>query len=248
MATPDKGAAVVLLVPSTATLTDGSTVTVNTTYPFEDTVRITCTPKGSAFPLYIRVPAWAKKATINGEAAAAGTYSKQSCAKAGALFTMELAPEITIEEWAGDTNPGGQAPNVAYSVVRGPLLYSMPIAHNYTVYAHHFGAGDDASNDYYLNPIDAWNYALVADPKNPSASLTFAAGTPYTPGAAPFNRTGPLGITASVRQVPSWGTEVNSAAPPPKSPACGSGCGAPKAVVLVPHGYTELRIGEFPLA
>jgi hypothetical protein len=43
--------------------------------------------------------------------------------------------------------------------------------------------------------------------------------------------------------------QVNSAAPPPLSPACKSAsCGAPKKVTLVPHGYTELRIGEFPLA
>ena len=72
-----------------------------------------------------------------------------------------------VEQWAGDTNKGGEAPNPAYSVVRGPLLYSMPIDHNYTVYAHHFGAGDEASNDYYLNPTEAWAYALDVDPKNP---------------------------------------------------------------------------------
>lgn len=32
--------------------------------------------------------------------------------------------------------------------------------------------------------------------------------------------------------------ETNSAAPPPLSPACKTGCGTPKKVVLVPHGYT----------
>ena len=248
MTTPDKGAAVTLLIPSTSTLADGSTVKVDTTYPFEDTVKVTCNAK-AAFPLYIRVPAWAKKATIDGKAATG--WSKQSCsAGAPKTFTMELNPEITIETWAGDTNKGGEAPNPAYSVVRGPLLYSMPIAHNYTVYAHHFGQGDDASNDYYLNPTMEWNYALKADPTNPSASLTFAPGAPYTDGAAPFNRTGPLTISAKVQQVPSWGMAVNSAAPPPKSPACSgsSSCGPVKTVQLVPHGYTELRIGEFPLA
>ena len=54
MTTPDKGAAVTLLVPSTSTLADGSTVKVDTTYPFEDTVKISCTAKAGAFPLYIR--------------------------------------------------------------------------------------------------------------------------------------------------------------------------------------------------
>lgn len=129
-----------LLLPSTSTLADGSTVKVDTTYPFEDTVKVTCTPKAS-FPLYIRVPAWAKKATIDGKPATG--WAKMTCAKT-TTYTLELAPEITIESWAGDTNTDGEALNVAYSVVRGPLLFSMPIEHNYTVYAHHFGEGDDA--------------------------------------------------------------------------------------------------------
>ena len=53
MATPDKGAAVTLLVPSTSTLEDGSTVKVDTTYPFEDTVKITCTAKVHALSIYL---------------------------------------------------------------------------------------------------------------------------------------------------------------------------------------------------
>eukprot|EP01050_Picozoa_sp_SAG11_P023312 SAG11_NODE_4653_length_1820_cov_1.856479_2_plen_203_part_00 len=72
-----------------------------------------------------------------------------------------------VEKWAADTNKDGEALNPAYSVVRGPLLYSMPISHNYTVYAHHFGSGDEASNDYYLNPTENWAYALEVDPANP---------------------------------------------------------------------------------
>ena len=103
----------------------------------------------------------------------------------------------------------------------GLMLCSMPISHNYTVYAHHFGQvmedpqsihnerddgapsivdpllttrnfgqGDDASNDYYLNPTEAWAFALDADPADPAKSLTFAAGAEYSDGAAPFNRTG----------------------------------------------------------
>jgi len=42
----------------------------------------------------------------------------------------------------------------------------------------------------------------------------------------------------------------NSAAEPPASPACGTAgtCGKSTTVQLVPHGGTDLRIGEFPLA
>ena len=54
---------------------------------------------------------------------------------------------------------------------------------------------------------------------------------------------------ATVRELPGWGMSINAAAPPPRSPACGAGanCGEPREVMLVPHGGTELRIGEFPL-
>ena len=61
-----KGAAVTLRVPATATLADGSSVTINTSYPFSDSVLVSCKPKAAGFPLLIRVPSWATKATLNG--------------------------------------------------------------------------------------------------------------------------------------------------------------------------------------
>jgi hypothetical protein len=121
------------------------------------------------------------------------------------------------------------------------------------VRAQDFGTGDEASNDYFLRPTAAWNYALDIDLEDPTKTLTFTPGEAYTIGAAPFNRTGPLSIKArGARLLPSWGLELNSAAPPPKSPACGDGsgggaCGPQTGLTLVPHGYTELRVGEFPL-
>ena len=268
MATPDGGAAVALLIPTNATLSDGGTVTVETTYPFEDIVRISCKPgRGKpSFPLQIRVPAWAKNASINGKRVAPGEFSHQTCAAAAAAaavssgggvgsssFLLELAPQIVLEEWAGDLNVDGEAPHTAYSVVRGPLLYSLPIEHDFIEYAHHYGSGDEASNDYFLTPGNdsVWNYALVVDPHDVTKGLRFVPGEPHAAGAAPFNRTGPLAIQVQARRVPKWSMFANSAAPPPQSPACGDGtssCGPVETIMLVPHGYTELRIGEFPLA
>jgi hypothetical protein len=123
MATPDKGAAITLLVPSTATLDDGSVIRVDTAYPFEDTVRVSCAVSKStmSLPLYIRVPEWAANATINGKPVPAGNFSKHACARGGSrgapvVFVLELRPAIMLEEWAGDGH-GGDAPNIAYSVV-----------------------------------------------------------------------------------------------------------------------------------
>ena len=112
-------------------------------------------------------------------------------------------------------------------------------------YAHHFGA-DDQSSDWYLEPTSAWQIALDA------ASPTFKNKAGYANGAAPFNHTGwPSVITATVRDLPTWGMASNSATVPPASPACtaaGSTCGSPRQVELVPHGGTDLRIGEMPLS
>lgn len=218
---------------------------IDTAYPYEDEVRITCTSK-TAMPLYIRVPGWAGKATINGAAAANGTMVKMSCPVGQTMFTLKMAPEIQMKDWAtpGDPTPG------AWSVHRGALLYSLPIAANYTVYGHHFGDATQ-SNDYYLNPTQPWAYALQADPADPAKSMAFTQGE-YSDGAAPFNHTNwPVHITASLRPFKSWATNVNSAASPPASPVCSgssAGCGPAVQMQLVPHGGTELRMGEMPLA
>jgi len=66
----------------------------------------------------------------------------------------------------------------AYSVVRGPLLYSLPVAHNFTVYGRHFGSGEEASNDYYLRPTQQWAYALDVNPKDRTKGLVFASTGP----------------------------------------------------------------------
>jgi len=243
--TADGGAAVALLVPASATLPSGATVDIDTAYPYEDVVRVTCT-SSRPMPLYLRVPAWAGKATINGEPVTSGAMANLTCAAGTTLFTLHMAPVITMKDWggaAGDKTPG------AWSVHRGALLYSLPIAANYTVYGHHFGDATQ-SNDYYLNPTQPWAFALAADPADPGKTMSFSQGA-YVAGAAPFNHSNwPVHITASLRPLKAWGTALNSAASPPASPACAgtAACGPAVQMQLVPHGGTELRIGEMPLA
>ena len=79
-----------------------------------------------------------------------------------------------------------------------------------------------------------WSFALDLDPADPTKTLTFAPGGGYVDGSAPFNRTGPLSIKASARLVSSWNISLNSAAPPPESPACAKAgdCGAPVEVTV----------------
>ena len=103
---------------------------------------------------------------------------------------------------------------------RGALLYSLPIAANYTVYAHHFGT-DDMSNDYYLTPTSPWRFALDVNPAALSVSSLAFSAVGYREGAAPFNHSNwPVTIAAKLRPLPSWNVTLNSAAVPPASPAC----------------------------
>lgn len=244
-ATQDKGGAISHYAPASAKLPDGSTIDIDTTYPFEDTVAITVTAK-SGMPIYLRIPSWASKATLDGKPVGpAGSMYKVLVSVGLTKLSLALSPEIKVEQW-GDTPGDKSGP---FSVHRGPLMYSLPIAANYTVVAHHFGGPND-SNDYQLDPNTPWRFAIDVDPNNPAKTLKFVpAPTGYVTGAAPFNHTGwPVSIVATVRSLPTWGTEVNSAAVPPASPACNGDkkCGPPQKIFLVPHGGTELRIGEMP--
>jgi len=240
--TSDNGGAVGIWAPVKAELPNGATVDITTDYPFEDTATVTVTAK-SAMPLYLRIPGWAKGTTVNGKPAKEGTMAKFACAAGVTKFSVVFTPEIKLERW-GD----GDNTTMPYSVLRGSLLFSLPIDGNYTVTAHHYGSATQ-SNDYEVRPNSPWQFALVADPSDPAKSFTLNRPG-YVEGAAPFNHTlWPLTLSATLKPLTSWGTAHSSAAPPPDSPACAKGtCAAPIKVTLVPHGGTDLRIGEFPLA
>jgi len=233
---PPDGIVVGLWAPASAQLPD-ATVDIDTSYPFGDSAVVTVHSERDA-SLYLRIPGWAHRATVNGVAAKNGTMWKGTAKKGTSTFSIEFNPEIRLQEWDGG----------AVSVHRGALLYSLPVTPNYTVYAHHFGT-DTQSNDYFLKPTSAWQFALDVNPQALDQSLKFSASG-YKDGTAPFNHSNwPTEISAMLRPLPSWVVTKNSAAIPPTSPACASGkCGSPETHKLVPHGGTELRIGEMPLA
>jgi len=235
----ENGVAVGLYAPASAKLPDGTTVDIDTTYPFGDTAEVTFSNVPKQMTVHLRIPGWATKATVNGKLAQNGTMW-EGVANAGTTkFSVEFNPAVRLQEWDGG----------AVSVHRGALLYSLPIGADYTVYAHHYGT-DTMSNDYYLNPTTPWQFALDADPQALQKSLVFS-NQGYVEGSAPFNHSNwPTEITATLRPLSSWGTASNSAAVPPTSPACAkaSSCGPAEKHNLVPHGGTELRIGEMPLA
>lgn len=258
-ATQDGGAAVAVFAPAVAKLESGSTVEIVTDYPFGDTVTIIIKNKikNKNMPLYVRIPGWADNATLNGTQVPQSTMHKVSCPPGTSSWVLELNPRIRMESW-DHTDAAGTSNGTAYSVHRGALMYSLPLGLNFTETKHYF----DESNDYTIEPTTPWAYALAADPANPSASLQFVQSEVKAGDMnAPFNHSGwPTRIKATVHALSSeqWGeyyvnnVSTNAALPPPASPACrGKGkqkCGPPIHVELVPHGGTDLRMGELPVA
>lgn len=127
----------------------------------------------------------------------------------------------------------------------------------------------DFNSDYQITPDTSWNYALsISDFDNLEKDVKFVQNS-YVSGHAPFNRSN-IATEAWVNAVSisDWNIKENAAQSPPTSPVCTNSsvvldeqdsmkyndgindvtCGPVSQIKLVPHGCTDLRIAEFPLA
>ncbi|RPD76324.1 hypothetical protein L226DRAFT_533439 [Lentinus tigrinus ALCF2SS1-7] len=218
------------------TLSDNNhvAVTVDTLYPFSDTLTTTVTAD-KPFTYYIRIPSWTSNGTVSVNDSAVQAVSPsnglQSVAVAAGTtkITLNLPAEITTEE----------RPHGAIAVHRGALNYAFDIPRNQTVLAQN--AQQPLAVDLQFDATAAWQYAI-----NPS-TLTFHVGTPeggklpspvFDSGLSPF--------TISVSACPiNWALAGDTfTAAPPQSPAC---IGSPVNITLSPYGTTRLRISEFPV-
>lgn len=251
----DGGVVISLLGPVLATLPSGATVNVTGEYPFEDILTITVSnPSGASAPtpLYIRVPAWATQATVtvNG-GAPISVGSKNGTVMSVPLTGVSASGSYTV---VFDTNPAIIVDNWfsnSIAVHRGALVYSLQLGETFQVINSYYLG----SKDYYItqpnttNYTTAWNSALVIDPSNPSAYLTFERVAPVP--EVPYSSTEYSNIIkAKAVQVKAWTyASDGSAAPPPESPVdCSApgACGAAVDVILVPYGTTHLRMTEMP--
>lgn len=98
------------------------TITEDTHYPFEDSVRFTLEPeKPVNFALYLRCPGWARAVTINGVPAHAENGFIVIEKTWAATETLTLAFTVTVRV---QPYPTGE-----YAVLRGPLQFVLPIDH-----------------------------------------------------------------------------------------------------------------------
>lgn len=261
MATNDNGLALVTYGPSVVKAKVGKgkevTVTEETDYPFNGSVRLTISSNASVrFPVYLRIPGWADSVTVKFKnktviVKSVSEYRINEKWKNGDQIVIGLPMQIRVEKRY----------NNSLSVLRGPLYFSLRIDKEYkSIKIKDDNFGYKGSVDWEITPKSAWNYGLLIDSKNIMRGLNIKVN-PI--GKYPFSDKGdmvwiadsgkyvhttleaPVVITARGIKIPEWVMKDNSADIPPLSPVKPEG--DPQIISLVPYGCARLRITEFPV-
>jgi hypothetical protein len=205
-----------------------------TDYPFKGAIRMTVNPDAPvAFPLQLRIPAWAAGTTIkvNGHVEAgpvAGEFARiERTWRAGDRVEIEFPLEPRVVKGFRDS----------VSIERGALVYS-------------FGIGEDwlklrdrgMTADWQIYPTTQWNYALAA---NEGAEKQEISVMERDVKARPFSAEHtPVKLHVQARQVPDWRAEDGVAGVVPQSPVASS---EPlQTITLIPYAAAKLRITAFP--
>ena len=208
------------------------TLCEETDYPYSGNVRIRVEEGSGRFPLFVRVPRWAKVQD-------AGSFRRfERDWKEGDAVEVEFPMETELSFWGND----------AVAVRRGPLIYALKMEgewtrpKKYTVPYEKRELDNDAAEfpRWEIRPKGAWNYALEL-----SGEKTLAAAEVCDCG-----RDTEIRVRARRTGFAGWGTlradAPGRAVDPPHSPIAASTCSGTETVSLVPLAETQLRITLFP--
>lgn len=259
LGTPDGGLAAVLFGACETVAKAGSDareikLIEETDYPFDGKVKFTVSAKKrTAFPLYIRIPKWAKTATafINGTAVnntlENGKYLKINREwKDGDCVELNFPMVISFRHW--------QVNNNSVSVDYGPLTLSLLVKekNEKKIISDKSAIGDSKwqkSADpaqwptWIITPESDWNYALCVD-----EPITVIKKQAVKEDENPFvSTTVPLAFKAKARKIPDWKIDrYGLCAPLPEENARQSQ--EKFDIELIPMGAARLRISAFPKA
>lgn len=251
MRTKDEGLVAVVYAPCRVSFAARGvpvTVTVATDYPFRETVDVTVEPRqAAAFPIVLRVPAWAEGATLR-----IGAGAEQPL-RPGTLHRV-------AREWSGATKLALRFPmrpklsrryNEAVAIERGPLVYSLAIGEQWTRINSDKPHRELPHGDFEVRPTTAWNYGLALDAARLESEVAFEE---RPVGERPFAPEG-AGVVARAKGrriegwklVNGWAGEISRADPAWARPQSPELLGPLEDVRLLPYGCTNLRVTEFPL-
>ncbi len=261
MATPDNGVCAALYSACRARVRvgDGTGLAISeeTHYPFDPSIRLTLTPeKPVSFPLYLRIPAWCRNATlsINGSQIKmpfpGGKFARiEREWRSNDTVVLELPMDLGVRRWARNHDSA--------SVDYGPLTFSLQIGERY----ERFDSAETAIGDsnwqktadpsqwpsFEIHPTTPWNYGLVLDEKHPRKSFKLrkrawpANDFPFTLDSVPIR------LEARAKQIPEWTLDrFGLCSPLQDSPAYTKQ--PAQVVTLVPMGAARLRVSAFPVS
>jgi len=209
-------------------------VVEETDYPFRGAVHVTINPGSPlAFPLLLRIPAWATEATIkvNGRSQPApspGSFARvERTWKAGDHVDIEFPLEPRVSRWFRDS----------VAVERGALVFSYGIGEDWLKLRDR-----DMTADWQVYPTTQWNYALALDDASPSQRISVVE---TEVGNQPFSaKNVPVKLQVKGRKLPDWRAVDGVADPVPQSPVTSDQ--PEETVTLIPYAAAKLRITAFP--
>ena len=229
MACADGGLAAMLYAPCEVATTVGGVpvrIAQTTDYPFRHTVSIRVDPaRAAAFPIKLRVPGWARAATIS-----VNGHTQPAVAPGGfATITRTWHAGDRIELAFAALPHIVEGYRRALSIADGPLLFALPIDEQWRKWRQR-----GLSADWEVVPQGPWAFALAPD------AMLRRIDRPVPP--VPFTRHAPaVTIVTQVKAVHGWTLIDGAAAPVPAQPATG----AVQQVTLIPYAAAKLRLTAF---
>ncbi|WP_050697065.1 CBM35 domain-containing protein [Anaeromassilibacillus senegalensis] len=256
MATADDGLAVISYGPNRvqAKVADGKTAVFDqeTKYPFDGAIALHYEGESAQFPLLLRVPDWCESPsfTVNGEPAEGilsnGYFTIDREWAFGDTVDVDFPMEIHTSTWYNNST----------AVERGPLIYTIHVKEDWHTPDPEMDdprvlkmspggvAPTKAFPSREVTPASRWNYALVYDQDDPSASFDVTVADEIA--LQPFHTANaPVTIRATGQIVPEWQLLNNVVPEPPYSPIQADPA-LQEQIELVPYGCSRLRIVQMP--